>query len=391
MRRSPGSFVAVALAAIFASALPQATTAADPIDIPTLVATTGGLSFIGKAEADALHAFEAAANKSGGIDGRPVHFSIVDTQTNPAIALQLFDGIAAKKPAVVLGPESAAECNAVFAIAKSGPVVWCFSSAVNAQPAEFAFQTSARNQDYNEAGVRWIRKRGFTRVALITPTDATGQTYEKSIQQILAQPENHELTLVANEHFSPSDVSVVAQITRIRAANPQAIIVGTAGSPAGVVFHGLSDVGFDVPVVTGNGNASQAFMKQYATFLPRQLYVEATHCLAPAAIADRTERAAYDAYVAAMNAQGTLVDCLQTLGWDPAVILTTALRRLGPGASAQQLRDYLATARIVGVNGTYDFKRVPGRGIDDRDVVIVRWDGAAGTWAPASRAGGDPL
>jgi branched-chain amino acid transport system substrate-binding protein len=93
-----------------------------------------------------------------------------------------------------------------------------------------------------------------------------------------------------------------------------------------------------------------------------------------------------------MEAHGVAVDCLQSLAWDPALILTSALKKLGPNATADQMRAYIANlTNFAGVNGTYDFKRVPQRGLDDQAVVIIRWDGTKSTWVPVSKPGGTPL
>jgi branched-chain amino acid transport system substrate-binding protein len=384
--------IAGVLCAIALAIAPSFGGAADPYEIYSIQAMTGGLAFVGKAGADALAAYEVAFNKSGGINGRPIHFVLEDAQTNPSLALQLTNELGPKRLPFIMGPTSAAECNAVWALVKAGPVTWCYSSAVNGVPGSFEFQTSATNYDYNVAAMRWLRARGLTRIALITPTDATGQAYDKAIDTILQLPDNKTITLVDREHFNPADVSVAAQISKIAAAKPQVLFVGTAGSPAGVAFHGITDVGLNVPVITGNGNASEAFMKQYAAILPKELYVESTHCLAPAAITDKAEKAAYDAYVSAMRAHNVPVDCLQSLAWDPALLLTTALRKVGTNATAEQLRAYLAGMRnVAGVNGTYDFQRVPQRGLDDRAVVMIRWNEANNTWIPASKVGGAAL
>jgi branched-chain amino acid transport system substrate-binding protein len=385
-------FFGAALCALALASAPSFGGAADPYEIYSIQAMTGGLAFVGKAGADALQAYETYFNKSGGINGRPIHFVLEDAQTNPSLAIQLTNELASKHLPFVMGPTSAAECNAVYALAKTGPVIWCYSSAVNGAPGSFEFQTSATNYDYNVAAMRWLRGRGLTRVALITPTDATGQAYDRAIDEILQLPDNKAITLVDREHFAPADVSVAAQISRIRASGAQVLFVGTAGTPAGIAFHGITDAGLTIPVITGNGNASQAFMKQYASILPKELYVESTHCLAPAAITDKAEKAAYEAYVAAMAAHGVPVDCLQSLAWDPALILTTALRKVGTNASPEALRAHLANMRgVAGVNGTYDFKRVPQRGLDDRAVVIIRWNETNNTWVPASKVGGAPL
>jgi branched-chain amino acid transport system substrate-binding protein len=385
-------FAAGALCALTLAVAPTLSGAADPYEIYSIQAMTGGLAFVGKSGAEALSAYETYFNAHGGINGRPIHFVLKDAATNPSIALQLTNDLASQHLPFVMGPTSAAECNAVFATAKNGPVIWCYSSAVNGVPGSFQFQTSATNYDYNVAAMRWARDKGIKRIALITPTDATGQAYDKAFLSILALPENKNIELVDHEHFAPTDVSVAAQVSKIRGSGPQLIIVGTAGSPAGVVFHGITDAGIEVPVITGNGNASTAFMKQYAAILPKELYVETTHCLAPATITDKGEKAAYDTYVAAMAAKNIPVDCQQSLAWDPALLLTTALKHVGTNTTAEKLRSYLAGMRgVAGVNGTYDFKRVPQRGIDNENVVIVRWNSSNSSWTPASRAGGAPL
>lgn len=384
--------LAGALCAVALAVAPALSGAADPYEIYSIQAMTGGLSFVGKSGSEALLAYEQYFNKNGGINGRPIHFVLEDAATNPATALQLVNELGSKHLAFVMGPTSAAECNAVYATAKAGPVIWCYSSAVNGTPGSFEFQTSATNYDYNVAAMRWLRGKHLTRIALITPTDATGQAYDKALFNILNMPENKGITLVDHEHFAPADVSVAAQISKIRNSGAQVLIVGTAGSPAGVAFHGVTDVGLDIPVITGNGNASAAFMKQYAAILPKELYVETTHCLAPTSITDKAEKAAYDAYVGAMNARNVAVDCQQSLGWDPALLITTALKKVGTNATAEQLRAYLANmSGVAGVNGTYDFKRVPQRGLDNQNVVIVRWNESNSTWVPASKAGGAPL
>lgn len=385
-------YLAGALCAATLAVAPALGGAADPYEIYSIQAMTGALSFVGKSGSEALQAYEQYFNKNGGINGRPIHFVLKDAASNPATALQLANELGPQHLPVIMGPTSAGECNAVFPTAKQGPVIWCYSSAVTATPGSFEFQTSATNFDYNMAALRWLRDKKLTKIALITPTDAVGQAYDKALLNILAMPENKNITMVDHEHFAPADVSVAAQISKIRNSGAQILIVGTAGSAAGVVFHGFTDVGLDIPVITGNGNASGAFMKQYAAILPKELYVETTHCLAPSSITNKAEKAAYDTYVAAMKDKNIPLDCQQSLGWDPALLITTALKKVGTNATPEQLRAYLANmSGVAGVNGTYDFKRVPQRGLDHENVVIVRWNETNNTWLPASKAGGAPL
>ena len=80
------------------------------------------------------------------------------------------------------------------------------------------------------------------------------------------------MKLVERAHFNPTDVSVSAQIERVKAANPQAFIAWSTGAPIATIFKGIVQAGLDVPIGTTDGNMTYAQMKQYAAFLPKQLY-----------------------------------------------------------------------------------------------------------------------
>jgi branched-chain amino acid transport system substrate-binding protein len=384
--------VAALAAALLVAVVPLASSAADPYEIYSIQPMTGPLALIGKNIQEGLQAFEESFNRAGGLAGRPIKFVIYDDQTNPQIALQLVNSLAPKNLPFILGPGSSGSCNAVFPLAKNGPVIWCYSNQVSAQPGTFEFQALVTTHDLNSGAIRWMRNKGWTRLAMLTPTDSTGMAYDRSVDEILQLPENRSMTLVAREKFNVTDVTVAAQVAKIKAARPQVIFLGTAGTAAGTALHGISDAGLELPVITGTGNASVVFMKQHAAYLPKEIYVEGFPCLAPSAMTSKAQKSAYQNYVAAIEGRSVAVDCLQTVAWDAGMIFTAALRRLGTNATAEQVRAYLANlTNFTAINGTYDFRRVPQRGIDDRVMVMIRWDPARSTWIPASKIGGAPL
>ncbi len=88
-----------------------------PYEINTILALTGPAAFIGTSEQKALGIFEALTNKAGGIKGRPIKFVILDDQSNPAVSVQLVNGLIAKKVPLILGPTFTATCQA------DGPLV----------------------------------------------------------------------------------------------------------------------------------------------------------------------------------------------------------------------------------------------------------------------------
>jgi branched-chain amino acid transport system substrate-binding protein len=97
------SVCGIAVAALLAGLAPAPVRAADPYQIDVILSLTGAFAFLGTAEGESLKTLETLINKEGGINGQPVHFNLMDDQTQPAVAVQLANGVIAKHPA---GPRS---------------------------------------------------------------------------------------------------------------------------------------------------------------------------------------------------------------------------------------------------------------------------------------------
>jgi branched-chain amino acid transport system substrate-binding protein len=389
-----GLRVLVVLSALLlpATVVPRARAAEAPIEIHAILPLTGQASFLGQGEAAALRAVEAVVDKQGGIRGRPVRFVVQDDTSSPQVAVQLLNQLIADKVNVVLGSSLVAICGAMLPILKDGPVAYCMSNGVHPPPGSYMFTSAMWTKDMIVADVRYLRERGWTKIAMITSTDATGQDAERSLDEAFARPENKAIRVVAREHFNTTDVSVAAQMARIRAANPDALIAWSSGTPAATLFRGEQEAGLDLPTLTTAGNLTYVQMKQYGQILPKELYFAGLAQFAPESVSDVGVKSAVQTYLSSLAALGIKPDYGEASMWDPAMLVVTALRKLGPAASAAQIRDYIdGLSHWVGADGIYDFKALPQRGLDDRNVIVIRWDAAKGTWVGVSRPGGIPL
>ena len=365
--------------------------AADPYDIDVLLPMTGSFSFAGQSAVSGLALIEAIVNRTGGIRGRPVHFVLHDDQSNPATAVALMSEAVAKKPAIILGPMLGATCSAVAPLAKNGPVEYCFSPAVHPASGSYSFTGSISTQAYAIAFYRYFKSHGYTSFAMIASTDASGQDADAEFEHELTLPENAGLTMVAHEHFNGNDISVAAQMARIKAAAPQAVICYAAGTPFGTLLRGVQQAGIDLPIFTGAANQSLAEMKQFADVLPKELYFPGAAVLAGVARNAKT-KAAQDRFIAAEKATGIAPDGLTLAAWDPPFIAVDALRAVGPTATSEQLRRYIAGLHdYVGALGEYDFRDGSQRGLTADNIVVERWDPAKTGWVAASDFGGGPL
>jgi branched-chain amino acid transport system substrate-binding protein len=383
--------LSAALMMLCAPSAPAATApSGDPIQIQAILSITGPAAFLGKSEQAALGLVEDQVNKSGGIAGRPLKFVVQDDQTNPQVAVQLFNGLVAQKVPLVIGPSLTSTCSAIAPLVKDGPVVYCLTPGMHPDKDSYMFSWGPITTDLIVMNVKYYRELGLKKIALLTSTDASGQDGEHGVDAALALPENREMTLVAREHYNVADLSVAAQISRIKESGAQAMIAWGTGTPIGTVFHAISDSGLDIPVGITAGNLVYPLMKQFGPYLPKQLVSAAFGAVAYDSLPNGAVKNAVRQYVDAFKSIGVRADATQVIGWDPGWIVVGAYRKLGPNPMAVQLKDYIGNLRgFAGATGMYDFRTVSQRGISGATSgIMIRWDAAKDTFVAVSKFGG---
>ncbi len=372
-----------------AAGLTMAASVASATDIDVILPLTGPGAFLGQAQHTALMRLEQAI-KDGKIKEAPIHFVFHDDQTVPQNGVQLLNELKAKNSPVIIGSSLVAVCNAMAPIAlKNGPVLYCLSPGIHPPAGGYVFTSGVDTRDLAASLIRYWRLHGITKLGLITSTDASGQDAERNIRAIVALPENQDVKIVGDGRFNPGDVSATAQIERIKETNPQAIIAWSTGGPVATVLKAIAATGLDIPVGTTNGNMTFAQMDQYDSFLPKELYIPTSSWMAgkPGSALDEAHKPLRAVYAAAND----MPDSAATLGWDPALIIAHVLTKLGPSATAQQVRDELLSIKgYTGVNGSYDYSASAQRGLTEDSVIVSRWNKAARAWQPVSGPHGLP-
>ena len=384
----------LALAALTMLATPAAR-AADDYTVNVVVPLTGGAAFVGDGQKSTLEALAAVVDKQGGIQGHNLAFSFHDDQSSPQVAVQLANEALQGKPAVVMGSSIVAMCLAMAPLMADGPVHYCLSPAIHPQPGSYTFSASADSVDQVAAVMRYFRMKGWTKIAALQTTDASGQDGDRAIDAVLDYPENKDMMQkVVEEHFNPTDLSVAAQIEKIKASGAQALIAWVTGAPAATVFKGMIQAGLDIPVAPTSGNQTFASMAQWASVLPKQLILASA--LFPEhdgvlTLDPRMEKAQHDMY-AILKDRTLKADNMVATSWDAGLIVAAGLQKLGPQATAAQLKDYIANLTdFAGVDGIYDFKKYPQRGLGPQSSTVTTYDAEKKAWVWLSKPGGEPL
>ena len=350
--------------------------AADDLTIPVIVSLTGPAGFFGQKQQASLRVLEATVNANGGVSGRKVHFDYSDDESNPQIAVQLASALIAKKVPLIFGPIFTATCQAVAPLVdKAGPVSFCLSPAIFPRANGYMFMGAPSIDDVQPVIFRYLVARKLTKVAMITSTDASGADFEKRVDGILAAPEFKSLKIVTREHFGIGDISVAAQMSRIKAVEPDVLLTFTVGTPFGTLLKGVHDAGLDIPIYGSGGNFTYAQMQQYASFLPKELFLNGSRGITPDPTATGAIKRAQDGYFTALSKAGLRSEFPTSIPWDPMNIVLEAFRRAGPDADAQALWSALQSIKgYTGIEGTYDFTSHDQRGLGESATALFRYD-----------------
>lgn len=380
------------LALLIGSVSKPAQSQPEPFEIPAVMSLTGTGAFLGATQLQGLKIVEKYINATGGVHGRPVRFVSYDSQSSPQLDVQLTTQLIGKHSPIIIDGGPAANCRAVAPLYAAGPVMYCLTPVFYPPVGSYTFVMGASSQEETHALINYMRSRKWKRVAILTTTDATGQEADRAMHELFALPENRDEKILAWEHFGVTDLSVTAQIAKIKATNPDVLMLWGTGPPAATAFRALQEAGLNVPIVASNGNQTYVQMKQYASILPSQYYQYALKWPAYKSMRPSPLKNALALMYKWYAAEGLRPDTGGSQSWDPAMIIVTALRALPADAAPEQIRAYIASLHgYSGVDGFYDFRLGNQRGLTINDCIVVRWDVKADTWLPVSTSAGAPL
>jgi branched-chain amino acid transport system substrate-binding protein len=364
--------------------------------IHAILSVTGRNSFLGVDEKASLQGLQKLVNSTGGINGHPVNFDIADNQSTAATSVSLASPLLSQVPVLLVGSATATDRPVDELETGNGPVIYDLSPGDH--PAVGSSVYSASNSTTNQtlAFINFAKAKGWSHVAAITSTDSSGQDGWDNISKAAAAS-GGAVSVTSHQTFDPTAVSVTTQVAKIKASNPQAVFIWTTGTPLTTVLAGMQQLGMtNIPVMTSNGNESYKQMQSLGSALPDQIYFPSSQFrLSPGTLTGQA-KTLVDQFNATMKAGGQPVpDEGNALVWDPALLIISALRKLGVGATAQQIHQYISSlTSYVGITGAYDFAskaQADNRGLTIKSVYVTQWSKSKQDWVQVSGPSGTAL
>ena len=341
--------------------------AADPIKIGSVLSVTGPAAFLGDPELKTLQLYVDDLNKKGGVLGRPLQLVHYDdgSDANKAngFTKRLIEDD--KVDVLVGGTTTGATMSSVPLAEKAGiPFISLAGAVVIVEPVKkWVFKTPHTDRMAAEKVFEDMKKRGLTKVALLSETSGFGASGKKETEGVAAK---YGITLVANETYGPKDTDMSPQLTKIKTApGVQAVFVFGLGQGPAIVTKNYKQLGITLPLYQSHGVASDEFLKLAGPAAegvrlpsPAQLIPEKL----PAHDPQKPIVTAYDkAYKAAYK---TDVSTFGGYAYDGLMLAVDAIKRAGSTDKAK-VRDALeATKGFVATSGTFNMSPTDHMGLD---------------------------
>jgi len=144
--------------------------------------------------------------------------------------------------------------------------------------------------------------------------------------------------IVSEQKYTGGDKDFKAQLTAIKAANPEAIFVPGYYTEAGLIVAQARQLGITVPLFGGDGWEAPELLQIAGNALEGTYY--STHFSA------ENEAPLIKKFVANFRAKngGEIPDAMAALGYDSAMVLIDAIKRAGT-AEGPKLREALAATK----------------------------------------------
>lgn len=357
------AMLALASAASFAAA---PATAQEDFKIGVVASLTGGFAGPAKDSMDGINAWI----KQRGLDGKTIVLETLDDETNPVGASNAFRRLAGDPDVVMIYaivPSSSVMAVKSLASEFKIPIVSAGAADAIGIPADpWLFKVAPAVRDFMIVLAQYAKDNGYKRIAMMNGTDAFGQAEIQAMRKLAPE---YGLELVAAETFSAEDTNFNAQLTNIRAAEPDIFYNGAFGRSAILSYKQVKQMGIDAHLVMGQSVVAQSFFEGIGGAQ------EADGLMVPIQLGsfgrDAGGAEMAELYDELQEGLGHTPVYFNTFGYDVGLITEAGVN--GSDGSRQGIRDALEALKdMPAVNGPVTYTPEDHTGQNFRSIAIGR-------------------
>jgi len=350
--------------------------AAEPLKIGAILSVTGPASFLGEPEARTLEMLVAETNKMGGVMGRPVQLIIKDSGASPekafSFAKQLIEE---EKVFAIIGPSTSGETMKIKAVAEAGKTILMSCAAAEAivnPQAKYVFKTPQKDSDAIIKIFQEMKKMKISRIGVLSSNTGFGGAGKGQIEKLAPQ---HGITIVANEVYDKAASDLTAEVTKIKAANVQAIVNWSIEPAQAIVIKNARQIGLTIPIFQSHGFGNIKYVQAAGAAAEGVLFPAGRLLVADTLPKNHPQKALLVKYT--MDYESKYKDEASTFGghaYDAYIILLKAIEQ-AKSTDTEAVRTAIENLKgVVGTGGIFNFSATDhnGLGVDAFEMLTVK-------------------
>ena len=350
--------------------------AAEPLKIGAILSVTGPASFLGEPEARTLEMLVAETNKMGGVMGRPVQLIIKDSGASPekafSFAKQLIEE---EKVFAIIGPSTSGETMKIKAVAEAGKTILMSCAAAEAivnPQAKYVFKTPQKDSDAIIKIFQEMKKMKISRIGVLSSNTGFGGAGKGQLEKLAPQ---HGITIVANEVYDKAASDLTAEVTKIKAANVQAIINWSIEPAQAIVIKNARQIGLTIPIFQSHGFGNIKYVQAAGAAAEGVLFPAGRLLVADTLPKNHPQKALLVKYT--MDYESKYKDEASTFGghaYDAYIILLKAIEQ-AKSTDTEAVRTAIENLKgVVGTGGIFNFSATDhnGLGVDAFEMLTVK-------------------
>ena len=333
---------------------------------------TGAGASLGGPERQAIEMLAEQVNKAGGVNGRQIKLFIEDNQsTEDGAAKAASKLLNTEKVDILLGASRTGPSLAMRPLAEKAetPMISLAANVKIVDGSKWVFKTAQNDRVVLEKMSEDMKAKGITKVAIAR--DASG--FGEGIPEMLADiGKSAGIEVVKGEKFAPDATDFTSQMTNLRAASPQAVLIWGIPPAAGLAQKAYAQlVGTNIPVYQSHGIGNQAFLDTAGDAAAGLRAPLGRMLVAGQLKDDDPQKPVVTKFIADFKAKyNASPSTFAGHAYDGFMIAVEALKKAGTDKA--KLRDAIeATSKWPGVSGVFTMTPTDHSGLTKDALVIV--------------------
>jgi branched-chain amino acid transport system substrate-binding protein len=352
----------------------ETSSAKEPLKIGAVFSVSGSSSSLGKPEMDTMKMLVDYANASGGFYGHKLELYAYDDKSDQNEAVLIAKKLIEQdKVSVIIGSSNSGNALATIPLVEKGKIPFfavASSKSINNPVKKFVFKTVQGDDIAMLKTIDYLKKNNLKNVAWLNVDNSFGSS---GLEEFNKQAPAAGIKAVVTDVFEATVNDAKPMLTRVKKANPDAIIIWGTTQEAAVVTKNVRELGIQVPIFESHGVANAQFIELTGDASEGVIFPADRMIVVEQVAKDNPQKKVLEEFKKLFEDKyGYTADTYGGHVWDAFWIIKEAVKTAG--TDPVKLRDAIesGTKNFVATGGIYTFSGTDHNGLKADSLSMIQ-------------------